>query len=254
MIETQTRAAAPPSESWELLNTGSAAEFVDALCADALRHPAVDHPYLRRMATGEVPDMGRAIRDYCHQYSIYCAEFPRYLEGVVGGLTSVRHREVVLENLREEQGFDPRNPDSVPHTELFRRFRRAAGVTDDFDAQTPPCTTALIWRDLFLQKCQSRQPGVGLGAIGIGTELVVSRIYRYLHAAVSEFTSMEPEDFLFLTLHMDCDDDHADQLKGISVELAQEVEHREALRFGALSALNLRAAFWDAMLARAVVE
>ena len=239
------------SASLELLYRGSAESFVDALCSDALEHPAVDHPYLHRLADGDLPDMRQAIRDFSHQYGFYSALFPKYLEAVLARLDSASHRELVLQNLSEENGRDPANPENIPHTELFKRLQRAAGVTREFAAQTPACSTVKIWRDLFLQKCGSPEVGVGLGAIGIGTEMVVSSIYRFVHRAVATHSSMNPYDYLFLTLHMECDVEHADQMKAISVDLAQTSNEREALRFGVLSSLNLRSAFWDVMLARA---
>lgn len=239
--------------SWPLLNQGSAEAFIEALCAEARQHPAVHHAYLQRLAAGELPDVGAAIRDYCHQYYFYSAEFTAYLEAVIGGLSNARHRDTLRHNLDEERGRgDAANRDEVPHTELFQRFRRAAGVSADYDRAHAPTTTVQVWRDLFLQKCQSRQPGVGVGAIGIATEMIVSTVYGYLHRAVTVHTAMKPDDYLFLTLHLDCDDDHAEDLKQISLELAADHGVREALRFGVLSSLNLRAAFWDVMLARAV--
>ncbi|MBR9814173.1 iron-containing redox enzyme family protein [bacterium] len=239
--------------SWALLNRGSAEAFVEVLCAEALGHTAVNHAYLHRLAAGDLPDIQGAIRDYCHQYYFYSAEFTSYLEAVIGGLTSAQHRDCLRHNLAEEQGrCHVAGAEDVPHTELFQRFRRAAGVSEAYDRDNQPITTALIWRDLFLQKCQSRQAGVGVGAIGIGTELVVSRIYHHLHTAVATHTAMVPDDYLFLSLHMECDDEHAEDLKRISVELAEAHELREALRFGVLSSLNLRNAFWDVMLGRAL--
>lgn len=238
--------------SWGLLYQGTAEEFIEALCADVAQHPAVDHPYLERLARGDLPDMHAAIRDYCHQYYFYSAGFTRYLGAVIEGLDSTHHRDVLRQNLDEEQGRGAGNPEGIPHSELFRRFRRAAGVTADYDASTPPCTTVLVWRDLFLQKCQSRQPGVGLAAIGLGTEMVVSTIYSRLYRAVTMHTDMKVDDYLFLSLHLDCDDEHASQMKQICLELAEDQACREALRFGALSSLNLRNAFWDVMLARAL--
>lgn len=239
-------------ESWQLLHSGSAEAFIDALSADALAHPAVNHPYLQRLASGELPDTSAAIRDYCHQYWFYSAEFVTYLNAVIDGLQSQTHQNILQENLNEELGQDEEgNPDCIPHTELFQRFRKAAGVTADYEAENAPCTTVSVWHDLFLQKCRSKQAGVGVGAIGIGTEMVVSSVYKYLHQAVTRHTEMTADDYLFLTLHLDCDDQHADDLKQISVDMADSADHREALRFGVLSSLNLRNTFWDVMLARA---
>ncbi len=252
-MQPQRDVARPERQpSWAYLYQGTPEEFIEALCDDVMVHPAVDHPYLRRLASGDLPDMHAAIRDYCHQYYFYSAEFTSYLEAVIGGLHSALHREVLRRNLEEERGHAAGEPEGIPHAELFQRFRRAAGVTPEYDAATPPCSTVLVWRDLFLQKCQSRQPGVGLAAIGLGTEMIVSKIYGHLHRAVTLHTDMKPEDYLFLTLHIGCDDEHADDMKQICLELAEEQACREAIRFGALSSLNLRNAFWDVMLARSV--
>lgn len=241
-----------PEPSWRLLTSGSAEAFVEALCQEALAHPAVNHQYLVDMAAGRFDDMPAALRDFCYQYHFYSAEFTSYLEGVIGGLPCPTHRETLRHNLEEERGHnDAENPDGIPHTELFMRFKRASGVTEAFEASTKPIASALIWRDLFLQKCQSRQLGVGLGAIGIGTEMIVSRIYGYLHDAVANYSNMSPQDYIFLRLHLDCDDEHAADLKAISIELAEDHDVREALRFGVFSSLNLRNNFWDVMLARA---
>lgn len=238
--------------SWKFLYQGTPEEFIEALCAEVRQHPAVSHPYLKRLACGDLPDMYAAIRDYCHQYYFYSAEFTSYLGAVIGGLHSAPHRDVLRQNLEEERGHGAGNPGEVPHSELFQRFRRAAGVTPEYDAEMSPCTTVLVWRDLFLQKCQSRQPGVGLAAIGLGTEMIVSTVYGYLHEAVTKHSDMKADDYQFLSLHLDCDDEHASDMKQISLELAEDQRCREALRFGALSSLNLRNAFWDVMLARSV--
>jgi len=240
-------------QSWELIAHGSAEEFVDALCAEAADHPAVHHPYLERIARGELPDVTWALRDYAYQYAFYSGEFPRYLEGVIASLDSEAHRACLLENLEEERG-DPASDslDRIPHTELFARFRRAVGVDEAYEAGHKPITTVEVWRDLALQKFRSPQRGVGLGAIGIGTEYVVPTIYTYILEGIRRHTRLDPTDYYFFTLHAHCDQAHAADLRRVTLEVATDPSTREAIRFGVGSALNLRKAFWDIMLSRAV--
>ena len=240
-------------DSWQLLSTGDAEEFVDTLRREAGEHPAVHHTYLKRLAAGDVPNIVDALRDYAYQYSFYGAEFPSYVEGVLGGLTRSDHRDVLLENLHEEKGDpDSDDLDKMPHTRLFGLFKRAVGATQEYERNTSPCTTVLVWRDLFLQKCQSRQNGVGVGAIGLGTELVVPTMYRYILESIIEHTDLTPRDYHFFNLHVECDAEHARDLMNITTELASDHDVREAVRFGVFSSLNLRKAFWDVMLSRAV--
>lgn len=240
-------------QSWELIHRGGAEDFVETLCAEAADHPAVHHPYLERIAAGDLPDVTWALRDYAYQYAFYSQEFPSYLEGVIASLASEAHRARLLENLEEERGApDSDDPDRIPHTELFARFRRAIGVDEAWAARHKPITTALVWRELALQKFRSAQLGVGVGAIGIGTEFVVPTIYTYLLEGIRGYTDLAPADYYFFTLHAQCDQAHAEDLRVITIDIAHEPGTREAIRFGVFSALNLRKAFWDIMLSRAL--
>jgi len=241
------------AESLALITKGTPTEFVDALQNEALDHPAVHHPFLERIASGDLPNVAWALRDYAYQYAFYSSEFPNYLISVIENLDSPRHRETLLENLAEERG-DPSSDrlEHLPHTELFAHFQRAIGIDETYRKEHKPSTTVEVWRDLALQKCRSEQIGVAIGAIGIGTEFVVPTIYTYLLAGISAYTSLEPDDYYFFTLHATCDQEHADDLRVITIELAEPSDHREAIRFGVMSALNLRKAFFDIMLSRAL--
>ena len=240
-------------QSLDYLHSGSAEQFIDALVEEVFQHKALHHPYLQRLAQGRLPNVEMALRDYSHQYSFYSNGFTTYLDHVISKLDSKEHRDALLENLVEEQG-DP-NAEELekrPHVEIFADFKRQIGADDAFIQQNPPCTTALIWHELFLQKCASQVDGVGLGAIGLATEYIVPTIYPYFIKAIEEHTDLGERGSLFFRLHVECDEEHGDDVVEVTQAIAADVSKREAIRFGALSALNLRSAFWDAMLARAL--
>ena len=243
----------PRTSSVELLYQGSSSEFVDALTSEVLTHVAVRHEYLLRFSRGDYPSMAFAIRDFALQYYVYSSGFTSYLQAVINGLPLQRHRQTLVENPKEEQRVCGSADNVTPHAVLFDRFRRAAGVTETLERRFTPCTTVLVWRDLFLQKCQSPRAGVGVGAIGLATELLVSQIYAQILEGLRGHNSLSSEHHRFFELHIDCDDGHADELLRITEELCQDCSTREAVRFGAFSSLNLRTAFWDVMLARALV-
>ena len=121
-----------------------AERFVDDLARRAIAHQAVQHPYLEALATGDLPDLHFALRDFGRQYYAYSAHFPRYLTALISKLESPAHRAALMENLTEESGqyeqeeldelaaigIQPEWIVGLPHPELFRRFRRALGVQD----------------------------------------------------------------------------------------------------------------------------
>lgn len=242
------------ASSLQLLHSGSATHFVDALKKEISEHSALCHPFLIRLGEGDFNNTLAVLRDYAHQYSFYSQWFTRYLDGVISNLDSQEHRDLLLHNMEEEKG----NPNSqiaaeLPHVEIFKQFKNAVGATEQYCHDTPACTTAKLWRELFLQKCSSKIPGVGIAAIGLATEGIISRIYPYILKAINEHTSLDKDASLFFELHVKCDDGHAEAIEKITIDIAEELSTREAIRFGVFSALNLRNAFWDAQLARAII-
>lgn len=237
--------------SIDFLNTGTASEFVDALRVEVLQHPAVNHQFLYRLRHGLFSDMEAVLRDYAHQYSFYSRNFVSYLQSVIDNLPTQEQKTMLMENLIEEQG-NPESSDLAerPHVEIFNHFKRIVRADDDYAAQTPPSATVAIWARLFDEKCQSGQMGIGLGAIGLATENIVPVFYPFIADGIDHHTSLGEEASLFFRLHVDCDDGHGEDLVEITKQIAEDPHNREAIRFGTISALNLRAAFWDSQLAR----
>ena len=237
--------------SIDFLNTGTASEFVDALRVEVLQHPAVNHQFLYRLRHGLFPDMVAVLRDYAHQYSFYSRGFVKYLQSVIDNLPTQEQKDTLLENLIEEQGnLESSDLAERPHVEIFDHFKGLVGADDAYAAQRPPSATVEIWARLFDEKCQSNQVGIGLGAIGLATENIVPVFYPCFAEAIDKFTELGSDASLFFRLHVDCDDGHGEDLVEITKEIAEEPRNREAIRFGTISALNLRSAFWDSQLAR----
>ena len=94
---------------------------------------------------------------------------------------------------------------------------------------------------------------LAVGALGLGTELVVSRMYRTVLRGVDRFGGIRPEDRTFLVLHALVDDAHAASLLELAARFAVDAEGRAALARGMRAALNLRVAFWGELHERATI-
>ena len=239
--------------SLSLINEGSSSLFIKYLINEVNDHRALNHPYLLKLSKGLLPNIDEAIKDYANQYSYYSSWFVRYLKGVINSLPSDKLKSKFMENIIEEEG----NPHASelkdkPHVEIFNHFKNLIGVDEKYISNNPASTTSLIWRNLFLQKCDSEFLGIGLGAIGLATEYIVPKIYKYILEAIDNHSSFDPGSSLFFRLHIDCDEGHAENLIAITKEIAEDIRTRESIRFGVLSALNLRNAFWDSQYSRAM--
>lgn len=235
------------------------ASAINRIKTEALASRAVHHPYLKALQHSDLPNFDLAIKDFAFQYGIYSKQFTQYLKAVINNLNNVKHREMLLENLTEEQGdtHDVELPAEVlatvtgiPHAQLYNRFQKAVGVDDAYCAKTEESATATLWRDQFLQLC-ALDECVGVGAIGIGTELIVSSIYSKILDGLKSHSELSMTNRVFFDLHSHCDDEHAAQLLLIAKDLAIDEAACEKIEYGAKMALYMRSVFWDNMLARA---
>ncbi len=118
--------------------------LLEGLESDASQHEAVDHPYLRVLATGSLDNPRGALQDFARAYAGYNTWFPRFLEALESrlprSLSSVleanraeeigRYSEPTLCEL-ENAGLRREWVDGIPHPELFGRFQQSLGVDPD---------------------------------------------------------------------------------------------------------------------------
>ena len=238
----------------------SAGEALAPLVQEALASRGVHHPFLRRFASGDLPDPAAALRAYAWEYSGYSAWFPRYLKAVIGRLSSAEHKERLSHNLQEEQGLldgddcaelrrlgiDPSTVRGVPHPQLFARFCRAVGL--EGKALRSPSPAARAWRERFERYLDEATAAQAVGALGLGTEHVVKPIYEQLLEGIRRQGDLRRQDYVFFELHCLVDDQHQQDLLDIAADLAAEPGGLAGLRQGMLTALRLRCQFWDHLL------
>lgn len=236
-----------------------ASRFIESISAEVIGSAAVNHPYLKAMHNGDFPNIDLALKDFAFQYGLYSAQFSHYVSAVITNLTNPAHKQILLANLAEEQG-DVKGlelPSDVlanivgrSHSSLYQRFQLALGVDVEYAKTAQQCQTSLSWGLQFLELCKMNEH-VGIGAIGIGTELIVSRIYGQILEGLKAHSNLTMIEHVFFDLHSQCDEEHAAQMLLIAQDLAQDSTTRQKIEYGARKAMNMRIAFWDEMLSRA---
>jgi len=107
-----------------------------------------------------------------------------------------------------------------------------------------------LWSKQFLQLCLMNEY-VGVGAIGIGTELIVSSIYNQILEGLKNHSDLTMTQRVFFDLHSECDEEHAAQMILIAEDLALDHSACEQIEYGVNMAINMRVMYWDKMLERA---
>ena len=239
---------------------------LDKLLQEALHHRALQHPYLGALATGSVPDLRWAIKDFACQYYGYSTYFPTFLNAVIYRLDRTEHREALLQNLDEETGNYPQEdlevlakagiePDwiiGIPHPQLFQRFQKALDLKEAELKQ--PELEVICWRNQLLALLSQGSMAEAVGALGLGTESIVSECYRPIVQALSWLDDLSARDTVFFSMHTLVDDAHQETLLEIAADLAYTSSGLHDLQKGMINALNLRAKFWDWMYERALTQ
>lgn len=183
---------------------------------------------------------------------------------VISKLDSPEHRMTLMQNLIEESGMlddeevavlvehgiDPDWVQGIAHPKLFKRFQQAMGVGDT-DEHADDALEVVCWRESFYNLLASGSPAEAVGAIGLGTENVVNRIYAPIIRAIERLGTLDRRQYVFFELHCEVDDAHHEALLKIAHDFSDVAQNRIDLRKGMLKALGLRNIFWDWMHNRA---
>ena len=240
--------------------------FAAQLDAEALAQPALRHPWLVCLGKRVYRDMPGALRDFARQYHAYSSAFPSYLRCAIRKLQVPHHRALLEENLREEQGelglgewhqlrragLDPASVDGIPHPELYRAFCGSLDLSDQDLAR--PTREARRWQEEFLAFLEGASLPAVLGALGPGTENIVSPIYGALLVALRSLPNAARIDLRFIILHCNLDDQHAQDLRVVAQTFMSTESDRREMRAGMLKALALRARFFSHLHRRALAE
>ena len=232
--------------------------FIDHLTKTALHSSAVNHRYLDLLAAGGDRQFEKVISDFALQYGFYSDRFVHYVLAVIANLDDKVHQRILQGNLDEEYGntHDVMLPEDVmdsivgqPHTLLFKRFQRATGITEEMLGSIRPDSPGILWANKFEALCKENALA-GIGALGFGTEFIVSSIYQKILCGIKMAGFLAPTDHVFFDLHAECDDEHAQQFVHIASDLLVDSEAESQIEYGMAQALKLRSEFWDQMLER----
>ncbi|HLM90701.1 MAG TPA: iron-containing redox enzyme family protein [Thermoplasmata archaeon] len=123
------------------------------------RRHLLQHPFYTAWSRGDLPL--ETLQEYAGQYYHFESNFPRYVAGAYARLMRSRDRQVLLENMMDEEGRSPTHP------ELWVDFAREIGARwkpGAPPAPTPP-TRALLSTYERLTLGPRGRPAAALGAL-----------------------------------------------------------------------------------------
>jgi len=159
------------------------------------------HPFYQAWTAGTLT--ADRLRNYAVQYYQHVAAFPRYLSGLHSRCEDLETRQLLLENLiDEERGRDN-------HPELWLQFAAALGLTREevLDAPPMPATTALI--DTFTHLSRDLPVAAGLAALYVYETQVAEVATAKIDGLERFYGITNSVGVEFFTTHRDTDPYHA---------------------------------------------
>jgi len=207
--------------------------FIDKIDDLIKTHHLLNHSFYKAWNAGELRK--ETIREYAAQYFQHVSMFPRYLSSIHSNCDQIKTRQLLLENLNEEEKGKENHP------ELWMRFAEGMGNTRDIVNETNPIKETKELVEIFTKLSKSEKYHVGLAALYC-YESMQPEISETKKDGLQKFYGIKDEDTLkFFTVHMHADKWHRKVVRNIIKKVANSKSKHEEVTNAvetALRALN----------------
>lgn len=207
--------------------------FIEQVDAQIEKYHLLNHSFYKAWNAGEL-DPG-VIREYAAQYFKHVSAFPRYLSSIHTNCDDIRVRQILLENLVDEEMGEENHP------ELWMRFAEGMGNSRENVNNTKAIEETQELVDTFMKLSKEQKYHIGLAALYC-YESMVPEVAENKIGGLQKFYGIDDENTLkFFTVHMHADKWHREVIRKLIAEIndneEKQAETLEAVK-EALHALN----------------
>jgi len=190
--------------------------FVEQVDAKIDKHHLLNHPFYQAWNAGELEVS--VIREYAAQYFKHVSLFPRYLSSIHTNCDDIHVRQILLENLvDEEMGAEN-------HPELWMRFAEGMGKTRHSVNKAVAMKETQQLVNTFMDLSGEQRYRIGLAALYC-YESMQPEISETKKDGLKKFYGINDEETLkFFTVHMHADKWHREVLRKLITELNDSEE------------------------------
>jgi len=213
--------------------------FINQLDAVINEHHLLNHPFYESWNAGELSH--EAIQEYAAQYFQHVSFFPRYLSAIHSNCDEIKVRQLLLENLVEEEEGEENHP------ELWMRFAEGMGNSRNevHNANLLSETRDLV--DTFMTLSKANKYHIGLAALYC-YESMQPEISETKKEGLQKFYNINDEETLkFFTVHMHADKWHRKVVRNIIKRVADKKSKQQEIIGSAKTALGALNGFLSGM-------
>ena len=185
--------------------------FIEKLKADLAEKHLLNHPFYHLWTAGKLDQA--ILADYAKQYYSHVEAFPRYVSLIHSQCNDLDDRQILLENLIEEE----RGPEN--HPKLWRDFAFSLGVKKEDLKNTQYYKNTQDLVEKFFELCRKSYAS-GLGAL-YAYEYQTPAISENKIQGLKEFYQIVSEKALkFFEVHKGADVWHSEEVAGLIAKLS----------------------------------
>ncbi len=207
----------------------TAKSFVNKIDKLIEKKHLLNHSFYEAWNNGELSK--ETIQEYSAQYFHHVSAFPRYLSAIHSNCDDIKTRQLLLENLVDED----KGPDN--HPELWMRFAEGMGNSREQLKEHVPMNEIKELVDTFKKLSRSEKYHIGLAALYC-YESMQPEISETKKDGLQKFYGIESEETLkFFTVHMHADKWHREVVRKLLIELSNSKENQKDILDAVESAL-----------------
>ena len=204
--------------------------FINQVDQQIEKHHLLNHSFYQAWNSGALSN--DTIREYAAQYFQHVSSFPRYLSAIHSNCDDIKTRQLLLENLVDEE----KGPEN--HPELWMRFAEGMGNTRNKVNDTKAMNETRDLVNTFNKLSRSEQYHIGLAALYC-YESMQPEISETKKDGLQKFYGIKDENTLkFFTVHMHADKWHREVVRKLIAELGDTKKKQKEILEAVSSALN----------------
>ncbi|HMQ67844.1 MAG TPA: CADD family putative folate metabolism protein [Ignavibacteria bacterium] len=178
--------------------------FIEEVNSTINKKSLLDHPFYQKWNEGKLTQ--EELKEYAKQYYHFVKHFPRFVSCVHSNCDDVKTRQILLENLADEEGYKTGISD---HPKLWMNFAESLGLTEDEVKNAKPIREVEDLVDGMYELTRSPEFSLGLAAL-YAYESQVPEISKTKIAGLKNFYGIDSDKALeFFTVHQEADIYHS---------------------------------------------
>lgn len=214
-------------------------DFLKGLEQQAKKHPAFDHPFLKKFSAGDYGKEGVAFTFV--QIAKMVKPFTAAISALMGRAVDMKTRYVLFDNLYEEMG---RREFERSHPMLYMKMLESMGISEQQVESAKTITAVRLLNDAIFFAILNKPFGVGCAWLGYGGELTIPNNFPYLVAGLRTAYCDEAVDMGFWERHGDRDQGHSDDATTLLAMNITEQDY-DVIEEEVYNSLALRKLIWD---------